>query len=216
MKPTYALPDLLQHLKSQFQAPLPGWTAQEAMAPDSRRKLNDRNNHVKANHRQGCVLILLYRKADQTHFVLIKRPTYKGVHSGQIALPGGQLEAGESYWQAARRETFEEVGIPQKNITYLGPLTSLYIPPSNFMVYPFVGYTQPNPHFTPDAREVAAIIETPLSELFNPAHQQKKWMEHPRLGRVLVPYYNIFNHHVWGATAMILAEFAAMVRKSAC
>ncbi len=202
-----------QKIKRALQHPLPGETAQARMAPDG-RKPGDRRFLIKPDHREGAVMVLLYPTNGNLNLVLIRRQEYNGVHSGQIALPGGAREPGESYKTTALREVFEEVGVPSTQIKILGALSPLYIPPSNFMVYPFVGYYPARPKFIPNQREVAEIIEVPLTTLFDESITASETRVHNVLGEVEIPYYFIQRHKVWGATAMIISEFVDVLQKS--
>lgn len=194
-------------VKQALQAPLPGVTAQDPMAPDSRRNI-DRLRLMQTNRREGAVLLLLYPNTEgNLHLVLIRRAEYDGVHSGQIAFPGGGRENGEPLSDTALRETWEEVGVSPNRITVLGPLTPLYIPPSNFEVSPFVGFVPARPTFVPDSREVAEIIDPPLSLFFDSSIKKRRTIQHSTLGLIEIPYYDVFGQEVWGATAMILSEF---------
>ncbi|MEM8906914.1 MAG: CoA pyrophosphatase [Bacteroidota bacterium] len=200
----------IQYLEQQLQKPLPGRTAQYQMAHAVRR------HHLPPpeNARTACVMILLYPKAEDLHLVLIERmSTHKADrHSGQISFPGGKLEAEDaSLLDGALRETQEEVGIDANSIKVLGALTDLYIPVSNFQVYPFVGYLPETAQFSPQPSEVKAIIETPLPLLQNPATVQQTDLRIPQ-GMLLknVPFYNVHGHVVWGATAMMLSEFLSL------
>ncbi len=194
-------------VKQALRAPLPGVTGQDPMAPDSRRNI-DRLRLMRPNRREGAVLLLLYSNpAGNLHLVLIRRAEYDGVHSGQIAFPGGGRENGEPLSETALRETYEEVGVSPGRITLLGPLTPLYIPPSNFEVSPFVGFTPARPAFVPDSREVAEILQPPLALFFDSEIRKRKTIRHATLGLINIPYYDVSGRDVWGATAMILSEF---------
>lgn len=194
-----------------LQTPLPGWPAQRQMAPESRLNA-DRRELIRPDHREGAVLIALYPQPPQgLHFVLIRRPDYDGVHSGQIALPGGKREPGETLAETAFREAKEEVALPPGELELLGRLSTLYIPPSNFLVYPFVAHATQRPAFVPDPREVAELIEVPLAHMLDKGIQGRYVMDHPRLGQTDIPFYDVFGHRVWGATAMILCEFTALL-----
>ncbi len=127
-------------------------------------------------------------------------------HSGQISLPGGSQEAGESIRETALREACEEVGAACTEVDVLGQLTTIYIPPSNFLVTPTVGQVEHRPDFKCDPREVAELIEVPLATLFDPkVVKREPWTL--RGLQVEVPFFQIGLHKVWGATAMILSEF---------
>lgn len=156
--------------------------------------------------RKGAVLLLLYPKHEQLHFVLTRRPDTFSNHAGQISLPGGRQEANETFAMAALRETHEEIGVDPAGVQLLGPLTPLYIPPSDFEVHPFVGWHPTQPGFVPAGHEVAELIETPLQFLFNPATRQREMWE-LRGVTTEIPFFQIYDHKVWGATAIILGEF---------
>ncbi len=202
---------LTQKMREALQKPLPGADGQAPLSPEGRYPA-DRMREIPADYRIGAVLILLYPRGDEPYFVLIRRSEYNGVHSGQIALPGGTHETGESFQTTALRETWEEVGVPHNCISVLGELTRLYIPPSNFMVYPFVGFTATEPIFRRDWREVAEIMQVPLSVITDPHNRYEEMRDHPQLGRIRIPYMLIHGYKVWGATAMVLSEFSELLR----
>ncbi|MDX1665406.1 MAG: CoA pyrophosphatase [Candidatus Promineifilaceae bacterium] len=162
--------------------------------------------------RLGAVLMLLYQKEAQTHIVLTRRRDDLQSHAGQISLPGGRREPQETAEAAALRETEEELGVPPAAITVLGALTPLYIAPSDFEVYPFVGWHKGPPRFMPQPLEVAEVIETPLALLLDEqTRAQETWQ---RNGLLLeVPYFQIGAHKVWGATAMMLSELIERLRR---
>jgi 8-oxo-dGTP pyrophosphatase MutT (NUDIX family) len=203
----------IEAIKTALSQPLLGWSAQKRLAPFHRQD-QDRNSLVRADHRDSAVLLLLYpNEREQLHFILIRRPVYNGAHSGQIAFPGGGREPDESLETTALRETYEEIGVLPQEISLLGKLSPLYIPVSNFMVYPFVGYYPACPICEPNPREVAEIIKPPLDILLDHSilhHEQK---EFPEVGWVDVPFYEISGHKVWGATAMILTEFIELFNR---
>jgi 8-oxo-dGTP pyrophosphatase MutT (NUDIX family) len=110
----------------------------------------------------GGVLVLFYEQQGRLHLPLIQRPTYEGVHSGQVALPGGGRENSDADLTAtALREAYEEIGVPPGEVTVLGRLTKLYIHPSNYVVTPTVAWTPQRPAFRLDPYEVAALLEVP-------------------------------------------------------
>lgn len=201
----------LEHIRQALQRPLPGWPAQKRMAPERRLHL-DRRTLIRPDHRQGAVLLLLYPgPGDELHFVLTRRPEYNGHHSGQMSFPGGSREPGEPLSAAALRETHEEIGVPPRTLTLLGSLSPMYIPPSNFMVYPFVAFAPARPVFQPN-HEVAEIVEAPLSILLEESIRRTEHRFIDRLGNSEIPYFDIYGHKVWGATAMILSEVAALLQ----
>lgn len=182
--------------------------AQRQMAPISRplRRAAERPGRV----RVGCVLALFYCRGRELMLTLTRRRDDLATHPGQISFPGGRLEDGESPWEAALRETEEEIGVPPADIERLGSLSTLYIPPSDFEVHPFVGWYRPGkrPSFRPQPSEVAEILEVSLAHLLDPAvRQEELWQL--RGHDVTVPFFNVDGHKVWGATAMMLSELLA-------
>ena len=197
---------VLKLLESGMKHPLPGKEAQLSMSPnpvDMRRfdsKLPD-------NHRKGSVLVLLYPNENKAFFPLIKRPVYAGVHSGQIAFPGGKMEEeDEDEIETALREAWEEVGVLPQQVKLIGRMSDLFIPTSNFLVSPILGYSEVMPDFVPEEREVARIIQTAVSTLYEPAIRKQKVLEFSNNFRLDTPYFEVDKEMVWGATAMILSE----------
>lgn len=187
--------------------------AQQTMAPFV---IGDRNQILASNPnpRLGGVMILVYPKNDTPFISLIKRPIYDGVHSGQIALPGGAKdETDKDLKETSLRELKEEIGINPADVKVVGKISSVYIPPSKFLVTPFVGVMDRVPTFEKDDFEVAEIIEVPLSVLFDDAIVKYGKVD---LGRgnlqIEAPYFDIFGHKVWGATAIMLSEFKAIMQ----
>lgn len=181
-----------------------GLAAQRRMMPVARPIR--RPAEMGGQARQGAVLLLLYPKNGHLHFVLTRRPDTLPSHPGQISLPGGRQEANETLTMAALRETQEEIGVDPAGVQLLGPLTPLYIPPSDFEVHPFVGWHPTQPGFVPAGHEVAELIETPLQLLVDPATRQHEMWD-LRGVTMEVPFFHIYGHKVWGATAIILGEF---------
>ena len=210
--------EFISQLKHQLTLPLPGSKAQQLMAP-AHRLSSEHYLKTVTDYRKGSVLILLYEKNNEPHFILTLRQSYDGIHSGQISFPGGKIEASDpDHIAAALRETEEEIGVSSENIEIIGELTQLYIPPSNFLVLPVIGFAKKNPAFKKNEKEVAALIDVATSVLLSDEIRQYKMMDlsrglnAPDLTRVKVPYFNIDGHQVWGATAMILSEFAEIIR----
>ena len=156
--------------------------------------------------RVGSVLLLLYPENNNLHVVLTKRPDSLKDHSGQISFPGGKRDGDESLGETALRETHEEIGIESADITLLGELHSLYIPPSDFEVNPFVGWCDFRPKYTPNPAEVETILEPTLTHLLTPSTIKTSQREF-RGATFDVPYYDVDGHWVWGATAIMLSEF---------
>ncbi|MDX1419425.1 MAG: CoA pyrophosphatase [Rubricoccaceae bacterium] len=207
------LPALAERLVRRLAEPLPGLAAHLWMAP-LRRTEDPRMLTVDGKSgRPAATLVLLYPLADEAPaLVLTQRQPSLRSHSGQISLPGGRIDPGETPEEAALREGYEEVGLDPDAPRVLGRLSPLYIPPSGFAVTPIVAAMGERPPFTPHEAEVAALIEVPLATLLDPA--TRRLAERVvRGGRFEVPHFAVGEHEVWGATAMMLAEFLAVVRE---
>jgi 8-oxo-dGTP pyrophosphatase MutT (NUDIX family) len=195
-------------LRAALARPLPGIAAQIRLAPAYRMESLRAAPPVDA--RAAGVLILLYPFNGAWHFPLMRRVEDGLVHGGQISLPGGSQETGESLRETALREACEEIGAACAGVEVLGQLSAIYIPPSNFLVTPTVGCVVERPDFRCDPREVAELIEVPLGTLFDQdAVKREPWVL--RGVTVEVPFYQIGPHKVWGATAMILSEFSMLL-----
>ena len=214
--PSSQFPDsevFLQKLQSQLQAPLPGHAAQLMMAPQQRLPPEQWEEYID-RARLGAVLILFYPHRESIRTVFIQRPTYDGVHSGQVAFPGGgKEEADADIVTTALREANEEIGIESSDVRVLGALTQLYIPPSNFLITPVVGWAAERPHFQINEMEVVEIIEPSVDELLEKKAVNKKDIE-VRGGVITnTPCFIIQERVVWGATAMMVSELNEILRK---
>lgn len=191
---------------------LGGVAAQSKLSPKVRLQLSE-TEIKKNNPKKAAVLALFYpNKNNETCFLLTKRATYKGTHSAQISLPGGKVEKQDkNLKETALRETFEEVGVRISVITITKQLTDVYIPPSNFLVTPFVGVTSCKPVFTLND-EVALEIEVLLSDLLDDAKQTHTIMNTSYMNAVEVPCFIFKEHVVWGATAMMLSEIKELLK----
>jgi 8-oxo-dGTP pyrophosphatase MutT (NUDIX family) len=203
----------IEALQNRLQEPLPGLVAQARMSPqleqDVRFKIKPR-----PDARKGSVLLLLYPQQHQLWLPLMQRPEYEGHHSGQVSLPGGKWEPGDpDRIYTALREAEEEMGIPSREVQVLGTLSELFIPPSNFVVLPVVGYMPAPPVFMPDPAEVDQILEVSLPDLLE--ENFIKFTDSPpgSLYQIRTPYYPVQERVVWGATAMILSEFVTLVQE---
>ena len=201
--------DYLAQLTSKIgEIPKPGLTAQLKMAPPQRFGTKDTLLEVPKNAKKAAVLMLLYPdKNGQINFCLIQRSTYDGKHSGQISFPGGKKEDGDrDFWATALRESQEEVGVDPATIQFITDLSTSYIPPSNFYVYPFIAYTDKRPDFIAEEGEVDHVIEVPLADLLGESAIQDGPITASYASKVVVPMFVFGEYRVWGATAMILSE----------
>lgn len=184
------------------------------MSPPFRREIKI-EEAFKQGARESGVLILLYEKDSETHIVLTERTIYNGKHSGQISLPGGKKELTDAnIEQTALRETFEEIGISNTQIEVLSELSHLYIPVSNFLVFPFVAKLTDNPIFIKEEKEVNKILEVRLKDLLDEKNIGEKEFYYKEADIYFnAPIYTVNEVVVWGATAMILSEFLEIVKK---
>jgi len=201
------LRDVLVQLRSRT-APLPGVVAQARMAPMPRHGW--RPGFEPGDARPAAGLLLLYPVNDQATVLLTKRSAALPQHSGQVSLPGGAVDAGESIETAALREAFEEVGLDPASVCLIGFLTPLPIPVSGFMLNTVIGTTPERPSVYPASAEVDRIIEVPLADLLDPARHLRVVRSRDGI-EFDMPFFDVGGEQVWGATAMVLAEFVALL-----
>ncbi|NNT72228.1 CoA pyrophosphatase [Flavobacterium sp. IMCC34852] len=186
---------------------LPATLAHAKMAPANRLDLIKATDFSKVTPKQAAVLMLLYPKASQTHLALILRTSYNGVHSSQIAFPGGKVEDFDAdLSQTALRETHEEIGVHPNSVNVIRAFTEVYIPPSNFMVYPYLGYSESELEFILQEDEVAGLVEFPFADFMDDSIIVNTTMKTSYAGSIEVPGFQVKEHFVWGATAMMLSE----------
>jgi len=192
--------------------PLPGNLSQGKMAPPH-RPIELRFPKPGDQVRDSAVLILLWPDGDKVSTVFILRPEYDGIHSNQIAFPGGKYELNDmDFIATALREAQEEVGIDPETVTILGQLSPLFIPPSQFLVYPVVGYTNIAPVFILDPIEIKEVIPCHILDFLK---QDAFTIQDLKVGeRILpnIPCYKIGKRLIWGATAMIFSELLDIIR----
>lgn len=158
----------------------------------------------------AAVLLLLFPTEHGWMIPLTLRQPHLSVHAGQVSLPGGSMEAGESTWDTARRETQEELGWDPRLAQLVGPLSPLYVFNSNYLVHPWVAYTTKRPHFIPNEREVARVIEFPVQPMPSRNASQRMTIERGKL-HFSAPYWECGPLRIWGATYIILSELAAVL-----
>lgn len=204
-------PDFIESLKNELQKPLPGLESQLKLA-SMRRLMKDGQLVIPGDARKAGVLILFYPYQGEIYIAFIKRAEYPGVHSGQISFPGGGWEKSDSDLVAtALREAEEEIGVPRESVFPIGRLTDLFIPPSNFLVSPVVGYTEKRPDFEIDPEEVDRILEIPLQEFLKHTIIPEKEISIFPDVILKVPCFYVSDQVIWGATAMIMNELLDVI-----
>jgi len=197
--------NFIQSLSNRLQLELPGYNAQQIMEPPMRGTFSTDHSNAK----KAATLLGLYYDVEWK-FLLIERSSHPlDKHKGQISFPGGSLEENETPELAAIREAQEEIGMPSNKIQLTGALTPLFIPVSNFMVYPFVGLLDMEEvELVKQESEVASILNISLAEFLNEDVVQKQDMVMGNGVKIAnIPIYKLGSHTVWGATAMMLSEF---------
>ncbi len=202
-----------QALTDILKQPLPGMAAHKGMWVEDETSRFEAHNMVDRAKR-SAVTLLLYPVQDDMHFLLMQRVSSKGVHSGQISLPGGKQEPSENLLQTAMRELQEETNIHLESEDYIGRLSPLYVPPSNFLIYPYVAYLPQKPQWEANPQEVDMLFSASLHTFLQPdtcTSFVAKAYVHKQLVEAEVPAFCLNNKMVWGATAMILNEFKVII-----
>ena len=201
---------IIDSIKNELKKPLPGIESQLRMAPKSR--LENLLQKTEDSKKSG-VLLLLYYKNDNLHLVFIKRAVNGSVHSGQISFPGGKYDEGDNdLIYTSLRETHEEIGVKPSEIEILGNLTTLFIPVSNYIVFPCIGYCAKKPDFVLNESEVDGLIEIPLKDFLDEQNLILDLVE-VRGTQFEVPVFKVKENKIWGATAMIMNEFVHLLKK---
>jgi 8-oxo-dGTP pyrophosphatase MutT (NUDIX family) len=205
--------DFIGMLKDYLKKNLPGVKAHLLLAPEVR--IDDlKTGIIRPDAVNSAVLLLLYPFQNKLYTVVILRNEYDGVHSGQISFPGGKAEETDpDYIYTALRESQEEIGINPSEVEIIGPLSKFYVRPSNYIVYPFVGYMPERPDFKPDPTEVQRIIEI---DIFNELSFDKivnKTLTFKHNLQVSAPGFEVSGEFLWGATAMIFSELIHVLHK---
>ena len=201
--------EYIKELEESLKGTLPAHGAHRKVM--NHRKAAHQLDDISLNAKQSAVLIHIYPKNEELHIVFIQRPIYDGVHSGQIALPGGKAEEIDLGIEAtALREADEELNIKSSDLKVIGKLTPIYVPPSNFMIHPIIGYQESRPNFVIQESEVASYIECKLEYLIG---EDKLISSEVIAGgsRMNVKGFQLGEHFVWGATGMMIKEFAEVL-----
>lgn len=193
-------------------------TSQIKLAPSFRKEFIKLNSNKLLNSKKAAVIAALYEDDNKVRLILILRNTYNGVHSNQIGFPGGSVEDyDKTLFDTAIRETYEEIGVRVQKNELIRELHEIYIPPSNFNVYPFLVILNHPPFFVKDDKEVKEVITIDLESLLNckitltqipiPAKLNELNIQND----VEVPAFKLAGYNVWGATAMMLSEIRDLI-----
>jgi 8-oxo-dGTP pyrophosphatase MutT (NUDIX family) len=189
---------------------LPGVEAQLRMAPQPRGGWKP--GFAPDQARPAAALLLVFPAEGRPVVLLTKRASDLPTHAGQVSLPGGAVDPGETIEDAALREAEEEVGLSRAGLRIVGRLTPLHIPVSGYVLHPVVGVAEARPSMRPEPGEVERIIEAPVAQVLDPGRHHRA--NRARDGYEFeMPYFDLDGEQVWGATAMVLAEFLEIVRQ---
>ena len=201
---------IIQGLENRLSQDLPGWNAHKLVLPLGRKSKYDPNDFI---GRESAVSIMLYPNENKLETIFIQRSLYEGSHSGQMAFPGGKREEYDNDLEAtARRECWEEIGVPEDHGRNLGQLTEVYIPVSNYVVYPYIFHVDEIPDLILDPTEVHDTVRFDLMRLINDDLLKTTEIRFTNnLIRKSVPYFDVHGKIVWGATALMLSELRVLL-----
>ena len=206
--------DFLKYLPKIEKEKLLSVEAHNKMAPLERISSLNSQEYLDKNPKKAAVMMLLYPRNHETHLALIVRNSYPGIHASQIAFPGGKVEPTDIDLQhTALRETHEEIGVKPESVNVIRPFSELYIPPSNFLVSPFLGVVYDEIAFVPSPYEVKRVLELPLKDLLDDRIITQVVMSTSYAKNISVPVFNVDKYVVWGATAMMMSELKETIRK---
>ena len=204
--------EFVSSISAKLSNPLPGEQSQLIMAPYNRSR-KEEALAKDPSPRKSAVLVLFFHKRSEPHVLLMKRSSYNGTHSAQVSFPGGKVEKTDTdHFHTALREANEEVGVEQSSVEIIGELSELYIPPSRFLVNPVIGIYQNKPTWQLNPREVQEVIELPLSLLLDDSCCKNGEVLASSINqKIKAPYFDVYGHRVWGATAMMLSELKYII-----
>jgi 8-oxo-dGTP pyrophosphatase MutT (NUDIX family) len=201
------------HLEELERLPLPGVEAHDAILPEIARQ---RKQALKSdpNPKVSAVAATIFPKKGEATVLLIERQPYDGVHSNQVGFPGGKVEEGDrGLMDTALREMHEELGIDPELPKPVRPLSELYIPPSRFLVHPFVFTLDELPQLIEDEREVKTVIQLPIRHLLDDANIEIGKIKTSYGVAIKTPYFVYDGFKIWGATAMMLSELRQLLKQ---
>jgi 8-oxo-dGTP pyrophosphatase MutT (NUDIX family) len=202
---------LADRIEARLRKPAPGRAVQEPCAFEM--SFGRHFGPVRQDARPAAVMVLFFRQSGEWRLPLIVRPPQSLHHANQVSLPGGAIESGEEPAQAALRELEEELGVRREIVRVLGSLSPLYVFSSNHYVMPIVGYLSDEPQFEINSLEVARLLEVPVEHFLEPANLRR--IERRESGvPARAAAYLWDREEIWGATCMILAEVAVVVREA--
>ncbi|UGS21948.1 NUDIX hydrolase [Flavobacterium cyclinae] len=205
--------DFVKYIPKIEKETLLSTDAHAKMAPLERISFLKEENYLDKNPRRAAVLMLFYPKNKITHLALIVRNSYPGVHSSQIGFPGGKVEEEDANLEeTALRETHEEIGIHPNKIQIIKPFSEIYIPPSNFLVAPFMGISKEELSFVPDLDEVKRVLEFSIADFLDENTITKVTMSTSYATDIEVPAFMVDKYVVWGATAMMMSELKETIK----
>ena len=189
---------------------LPGIYSHRSLVPSNRVQQLNKIKFIE-NYKRASVALIIYPDENEiARLVLIQRSKYEGVHSGQISFPGGKYEKfDKSFMETALRETREEIGVDTNSFIAIQELSNIYIPPSNFMVYPFLFLSNSNLDFSIDKKEVIDLITPTVDQILSFEILNGEF----GINKTINPYFDFQSKRIWGATAMILKELIDLLVK---
>ena len=194
---------------------MPGEASHYKMEPEVRKQLRESKKFSVQQAKKAAVLALFYPDPDHTtRLLFILRKRYPGVHSNQVGFPGGKVEDEDlDLVETAKRETHEEVGVHPTSVEIVKSLSKVYIPPSNFLVQPFLGIMERPASFVIDTKEVEEIIEVALTDIMNSDNLMMQRLTTSYANKIQVPAFKLKGYTVWGATAMMVSEIKDLIEK---